>query len=118
MTDKLFQLIWQDAQQITDIDAFVSDWALSGALLPDGADIDPVLVERLQMLWHIANDPFALILKLMDMTQTQAAVRFCIPLRTIQDWHGERRKIPPYIRLFMAESTDLMRLRDYEAQKA
>lgn len=114
MTDSLFQSIWQDAQQITDIDAFVFDWALSSALLPDDADIDPALVDQLQLLWRVANAPFKTLLSMMGLTQIKAMTRFCIPRRTIQNWAAEVRPCPPYIRLFMAEVTGLLSLRAYD----
>lgn len=116
MTDYLFQDIWQDAQQATDMDAFVSDWALSSALVPDGADIDFTLVDQLQILWRVANAPFKTLLSMMGLTQIKAMTRFCIPRRTIQNWAAEVRPCPSYIRLFMAESTELLKLREYATQ--
>lgn len=115
MTDKLFAIIWADAQETTDIDAFASDWALSSALLPEdeGRDIDPELVQQLQTLWHVANDPFKDFLQLIGLTQTQCSVRFCIPLRTVQGWANETRQPPRYIRLMIAEAVGALTLRDY-----
>ena len=31
------------------------------------------------------------------LTQTALAKRFDIPLRTVQDWHAEKRVPPPYV---------------------
>lgn len=31
------------------------------------------------------------------MSQTALAKKFEIPLRTVQDWHGGRRKAPDYV---------------------
>ena len=115
MSDNLFAEIWADALQIPDIDAFVSDWALSSALLPEDQDIDPELVRQLRILWHVAHDPFKDLLKLMDLTQTRCSVRFCIPLRTVQGWANGTRQAPPYIRLMIAEATGLLTIRRYEA---
>ena len=36
-------------------------------------------------------------------TQTALAKRFGIPLRTVQDWHGERRTPPEYVVSMMVE---------------
>lgn len=36
-------------------------------------------------------------------TQTALAKRFSIPLRTVQDWHGERRKPLDYVVRMMVE---------------
>ena len=37
------------------------------------------------------------------ITQTFIAKRFGIPLRTVQDWHGERRTPPEYVVRMMVE---------------
>lgn len=117
MTDKLFAEIWADAQQITDIDAFSSDWALSSALLPEDADMDPILWEQLRIMWHVAHDKFKGLLQQMGLKQTGCATRFCIPLRTVQGWALGERECTPYIRLMMAEATGYLRLRDYGNKK-
>jgi DNA-binding transcriptional regulator YiaG len=36
-------------------------------------------------------------------SQTALSKRFGIPLRTVQDWHSERRTPPPYIVSMMEE---------------
>ena len=38
-----------------------------------------------------------------NLSQTALAKRFGIPLRTVQDWHGERRKAPDYVISMMVE---------------
>jgi len=38
-----------------------------------------------------------------DLTQTAMAKRFGIPLRTVQDWHSERRNPPDYVVGMMVE---------------
>lgn len=37
------------------------------------------------------------------LSQTALAKRFNIPLRTVQDWHGERRVPPEYVVQMMVE---------------
>lgn len=114
MDNKLFAEIWTDAQQIKDINAFVSDWATSSAFLnPEDPEqkIDGSLVEQLGQLWKVANAPFRELLKILSLSQTACSARFCIPLRTVQGWVLGERQIPSYIRLMMAELTDIVRLR-------
>ena len=113
MTDKLFATIWADACASADVDAFASDWSLSSALLPDGEDIDAELVAQLRVMWHVAHDPFKELLRAMGLTQARCVTRFCIPLRTVQDWAGARSKCAPYIRLMMAEAMGLLTVRGY-----
>lgn len=115
MNNKLFAEIWADAQQIKDINSFVSDWATSSQFLdPEDPDqkIDGGLVEQLGQLWKVANAPFRELLKLLGLSQTACSVRFCIPLRTVQGWALGERQIPSYTRLMMAELTGIVKLRD------
>ncbi len=37
------------------------------------------------------------------LSQTALAKRFDIPLRTVQDWHAEKRVPPPYVVKMMVE---------------
>lgn len=37
------------------------------------------------------------------LSQTALAKRFDIPLRTVQDWHAEKRVLPPYVVKMMVE---------------
>lgn len=41
--------------------------------------------------------PIAELCKRYSLSQTELAKRFEIPLRTVQDWHGGRRKAPDYV---------------------
>ena len=43
------------------------------------------------------------ICKKYNLTQTALAKRFGIPLRTVQDWHGDRRTPPDYLITMMDE---------------
>lgn len=113
MTSKQIYHFFGEAGSYTDPDAYASDVALS-LLAPDDPDqkVDMALFGQLRALWHVANDPFRDLLEIMGLNQSQCSRRFCIPLRTVQDWAGERRSSPPYVRLMMAELTGIVSLRD------
>lgn len=114
MTDKRIYQLFGETANYADPDAFASDAALS-LLDPDNPDqtVDMDIFEQLRTLWHVARDPFRTLLDGMGMTQTQCSCRFCIPLRTVQDWAGERRTPPLYVRLMMAEAIGLLDMRDH-----
>lgn len=111
MTNKQIYQYFGEAANYTDPDAYASDVALS-LLDPNDPDqkVDMALFEQLRTLWHVANDPFRDLLGIMGLTQTQCSIRFCIPLRTVQDWAGGRRTPAPYVRLMMAELTGIVTL--------
>ncbi len=113
MTDKQIYTAFGETANYTDPDAYVSDMALSSLFTPPddpGAEVDPELLPQLSALWHVANDPFKTLLQRMGLAQTQCATRFCIPLRTVQDWAGGRRPCPSYLRLMMAEAAGVVDL--------
>ncbi len=112
MTDKEINIYYGETTNYTDPDAFASDISIS-LLNPDDLSqkVNMDLFEQLRILWHVANDPFKSLLERIGYNQTQCAIRFCIPRRTIQDWAGERRAAPLYIRLMMAEATGLLNIR-------
>ena len=41
--------------------------------------------------------PIAQLCERYGLSQTALAKKFDIPLRTVQDWHGGRRKAPDYV---------------------
>ena len=113
MTDKQINQLFGETANYADPDAFASDAALS-LLDPDnpGQEVDMGLFEQLRILWHVANDPFKSLLERIGLNQTQCSTRFCIPRRTVQDWAGNRRTPPPYVRLMMAEAVRLVEIRN------
>ena len=111
MTDRDFSTIWADAQAAADPEAFASDWVTSSAFIdPEEPEqeIDTGLFRQLQTLWGVAHWPFRELLQRMELSQTGCAQRFCIPLRTVQDWAAEKRTPPAYVRLMMAEAVGLI----------
>lgn len=117
MTEKQIYWLYGEAANYNDPDAFASDAALSLLDSDDpGQEVDMALFGQLQALWGVANDPFRALLEHMGLNQTQCSTRFCIPLRTVQDWAGERRTPPPYVRLMMAEAVGLLDIRDHAPQ--
>lgn len=112
MTDKQINIYFGEAGNYSDPDAFSSDVALS-LLDPDNPDqdVDIGLLEQLRTLWFVRMSPFKDFLNFLCLSQTQCSVRFCIPLKTVQNWAGEINAPAPYIRLMMAEATGLLHIR-------
>lgn len=105
MTIEQLRIAISEAANYTDVDGFVSDLLLSSAFLSpldDRAEPDLSQSAGLRKVWIGVNAPFRDFLAAFDITQTHLSRSFGIPLRTIQEWAGERRHCPIYVREMMA----------------
>ena len=105
MTIEQLKIAIFEAENYTDVDGFVSNLLLSPAFLSpadDRAEPDLSQSADLRKVWMGVKAPFRDFLAAFDMTQTKLSREFSIPLRTIQDWAGERRHCPIYVRKLMA----------------
>lgn len=88
--------------------AFLNNIALS---VPDDADgcVDlDTEKERLSTIWDLAHLPMRELVARTGLSQTAFAKQAGIPLRTVQDWCGEKRACPAYVRLLLAEHYNLL----------
>lgn len=102
MNNKIFSTIWFEALASTNRDVFVSDWSLS-AIWEEEADGDALAARADQCgrIWDLAHMSVADIRHKAGLTQAAFAERFCIPLRTLQNWEM-RGGCAAYIRLMFA----------------
>lgn len=77
----------------------------------DGADgcIDmDAEKERLSVIWDLAHLSMRELISSTGMSQTAFAKQVGVPLRTVQDWCGEKRACPTYVRFLLAEHYKLL----------
>ena len=98
MTDHLRYILVGEAQNETDRDAFVSDWALS-SMWGEDADLDKA-ANQCGKAWDAVHKPMAEIRASMGLTQVQMAERLCVSRRTYENW--EYRECPVYVRVLIA----------------
>lgn len=88
--------------------AFLNNITLS---VPDDAsgciDLDAEKA-RLSTIWDLAHLPMRELVARTSLSQTTFAKRAGIPLRTVQDWCGEKRACPAYVRFLLAEHYGLL----------
>lgn len=104
MTNNLLHLLYAEARNYTDPDAYVSDLALS-SMWGDAEDAE-IPADRIALLRRIWDDTHCSIRELIErygLTQSAFSRHFNIPLRTVQDWYSGRRKCPPYVITMAAE---------------
>lgn len=88
--------------------AFLNNVTLS---IPDDApgciDLDAEK-ERLSTIWDLAHLPMRELVSRTGLSQTSFAKQAGVPLRTVQDWCGEKRACPTYVRFLLAEHYNLL----------
>nr|DAK60116.1 MAG TPA: hypothetical protein [Caudoviricetes sp.] len=95
------ELFSMAAEQPKEI--FVNNITLS---VPDDADSCLDLdaeKEKLSSIWDLAHLSMRELVSRTSLSQTTFAKQAGIPLRTVQDWCGEKRACPAYVRFLLAE---------------
>lgn len=102
------ELFTMAADPATSRDAFLNNVTLS---VPDDAagciDLDAEKA-RLSRIWELANMSMRELVARTGLSQTDFAKGAGIPLRTVQDWCGEKRACPSYVRFLLAEHYKLL----------
>lgn len=92
----------------TSLAAFLNNVTLS---IPDDADgcVDlDAEKARLSAIWDVAHLSMRELVDRTGLSQTAFAKQAGIPLRTVQDWCGEKRSCPAYVRFLLAEHYKLL----------
>ena len=88
--------------------AFLNNVTLS---IPDDADgcVDlDAEKRRLAQIWDVAHMTMKEIVDASGLSQTAFAKQAGVPLRTVQDWCGEKRACPTYVRFLLVEHYNLL----------
>lgn len=63
---------------------------------------------RLSTIWELAHLAMRELVARTGLSQTAFAKQAGVPLRTVQDWCGEKRVCPAYVRFLLAEHYKLL----------
>lgn len=110
MTNKQFYICVGEATCYADRDSYISDLALS-TLLDDNESTEtpPERIAALGSIWDACNRSVRDIVAVSGLTQRAFAERFCIPIRTVEDWCTGKRECALYMRLMMQECLGILR---------
>ena len=89
-------------------EAFLNSVTLS---VPDDADgcVDlDAEKARLSTIWDVAHLSMRELVARTGLSQTAFAKQAGVPRRTVQDWCGEKRACPVYVRFLLAEHYKLL----------
>lgn len=96
------------ADPATSLEVFLNSVTIS---IPDDAggcvDLDAEK-KRLANIWDLAHLPMRELVARTGLSQTAFAKQAGIPRRTVQDWCGEKRACPAYVRFLLAEHYNLL----------
>lgn len=96
------------ADPATSREVFLNSVTLS---IPDDADgcVDlDAEKARLSTIWDVAHLSMRELVARTSLSQTAFAKQVGVPLRTVQDWCGEKRACPTYVRFLLAEHYKLL----------
>ena len=108
MKDKLFAKLWEDALVQPDRDMYVAEYGYPDWFDDISQDTEKV-VEILENIHDVAHMSVKNLIYASGLTQAYFAVKFCIPLRTIENWATEKRKCTDYTRLMIARQLGLIK---------
>lgn len=96
-----------------DKERYISKWISNSVFYSNLENPDTDSSELsfgLSNIWDIAHITTRDIRKHMGLTQAAFAERFCIPVRTVQNWEGQCRNVPRYVVLLLAEAAGILQV--------
>lgn len=116
LTIEQFEYCYKEALNYTDINAYISDLALSSIFITDWETMQAIpaeeLINPLKKIWKVAHMKIKEIRKSTKLSQKEFCAKFLIPIRTMQDWEAEKRKCPEHEKLLLANACGLIELGD------
>lgn len=100
--DKLFYKLWQDALAQPDRDMYIAEYGYPewfDEISPDAGEVARILGN----IHDVAHMSIRDMLSKSGLTQQAFAYKFCVPLRTVENWATGKRNCADYDRLGFAE---------------
>lgn len=111
MTDTQFNFCVRETVNYTDLDAYVSDLALSSVWGDtETAEIPAGRLDQLRSIYTAVNRTPKEIVAASGLSQAAFAERYCIPKRTVEDWCRGVAKCPLYTRLLLQRAEGLLQV--------
>lgn len=103
-----FREIVAAAQEVPDQQQFLAAYGLPLWITEEVTADEETAVELLKTVHDVSNMTPKNLIAAAGLNQTTFARRFGIPLRTVQDWCGQRRAMPEYLKFMAAELLGLL----------
>ena len=98
MTDKLFYKLWLDALEQPNRDMYIGEYGYPDWFDDISHDAEEV-IRILDNIHAVAHMSVRDIISRSGLSQAKFAIKFCIPVRTVEDWATGDRKCTDYLRL-------------------
>lgn len=109
MTDTQFAACVRECASYDDMDAYISDMALSN-ILGDNDTPEATVLSDLRSIYQAVNRPVRAIVTASGLSQAAFAERYCIPRRTVEDWCRGVSSCPLYTRLLLQRAEGLLQV--------
>ena len=107
MTDKLFAKLWQDALAQKNLELYIAEYGNPDwfdEISTDLATVNDILTN----IHKVAHMSIRDIIISAGLTQAAFAIKFCIPIRTVENWATGQRECKDYDRLMFATLLGLL----------
>lgn len=109
MTDTQFAACVRECAAYDDMDAYISDVALS-TIWGDNDTPEATTLSNLRSIYQAVNRPVRVIVAASGLSQAAFAERYCIPRRTVENWCSGARECPLYTRLLLQRAEGLLKI--------
>lgn len=113
MTYKTFNSLWNEVSDYTNMEMFVHErgWQPWMDEYGEGAAAGAQILDDLENIWEVATMSWSELLQAAQMSQSECSLRYNIPRNTVGQWSRGERTPPDYIKLLVAESQGLIKVK-------
>lgn len=105
MNDKDFQVLWASAFGYDDRESYITG---NEEVLTKAFRTPAKRQEYLGKIWDVAHISIRDLITQAGLNQSSFSRRFCVPLRTVQNWCTDVNTCPPYVKLAFARQLDML----------
>lgn len=107
MKDSTFKKLWDIALEQPNLEMYIGEFGYPD-YFEDVGDTPDKIINTLSKIHAAANMSMSEIIKKSGMTHKQFSEKFCIPIRTVDNWSAGVRECPDYVRLMIIRQLDML----------
>ena len=107
MNDSTFYRLWLDALGQDSLDLYIAEYGYPDWFDEISSDANEI-AKTLTSIHTAAHTSINSLVKESGLSKAAFARRYCIPIRTLEDWCAGKAKCADYIRLFIIKDMGLL----------